>query len=191
MVDENRSEKLESKLSSPLRLDDDHLLMNGRSSSIRLLSRLTSSPAPSTPPNKLYFRPFSAEVADPSTSSSAKNNPARFRRHRQKSPQQKRPDTEEDRWRGWIPTIGLELHVQLQSTVKLFSGKFSRANRLYYKSLMESFFFAIDSLYNSSALPNTLVAPFDAALPGTLPVRRDRFFGPTYSSHRQSDFGRN
>ena len=48
----------------------------------------------------------------------------------------------------WIPTIGLELHVQLKSPVKLFS----RAVTSY------------------DAIPNKHVAAFDAALPGALPV---------------------
>ncbi|GAA5827905.1 hypothetical protein JCM3770_006890, partial [Rhodotorula araucariae] len=52
------------------------------------------------------------------------------------------------RWPGWVPTIGLELHVQLKGNPKLFSPE--------------------HALYDDT--PNTRVAPFDAALPGTLPV---------------------
>ncbi|BGP26762.1 aspartyl-tRNA(Asn)/glutamyl-tRNA (Gln) amidotransferase subunit B [Rhodotorula toruloides] len=48
----------------------------------------------------------------------------------------------------WRPTVGLELHVQLKGNPKLFSHE--------------------TATYD--ATPNTHVAPFDAALPGTLPV---------------------
>lgn len=44
--------------------------------------------------------------------------------------------------------VGLELHVQLKTTRKLFSG----------------------SLNEFTAPPNTRISPFDAAHPGTLPV---------------------
>ena len=50
---------------------------------------------------------------------------------------------------GWKTTIGLELHVQLKSPVKLFSR-------------------AVTSFDDT---PNKNVAALDAALPGTLPVR--------------------
>jgi hypothetical protein len=49
---------------------------------------------------------------------------------------------------GWQPVIGLELHVQLKSPIKLFS------------SAPTSF----------DEIPNTQVAFFDAAIPGSLPV---------------------
>jgi hypothetical protein len=51
--------------------------------------------------------------------------------------------------REWIPTIGLELHVQLKSPVKLFSNA--------------------PTSYED--VPNSQVALLDAAIPGTLPVR--------------------
>ncbi|BGP42434.1 hypothetical protein JCM10449v2_006439 [Rhodotorula kratochvilovae] len=54
----------------------------------------------------------------------------------------------DSRWPGWVPTIGLELHVQLKGNPKLFSPE--------------------HALYDDT--PNTHIAPFDAALPGTLPV---------------------
>lgn len=50
------------------------------------------------------------------------------------------------------PTIGLELHVQLKSPVKLFSDAATSSS-----SLKED-------------LPNSRVAFFDAAIPGSLPV---------------------
>jgi GatB/GatE catalytic domain len=45
--------------------------------------------------------------------------------------------------------VGLEIHVQLLANTKLFSGAKSQYG----------------------APPNSMVAPFDAAIPGTLPVR--------------------
>ncbi|KPV74046.1 uncharacterized protein RHOBADRAFT_54611 [Rhodotorula graminis WP1] len=60
-----------------------------------------------------------------------------------------RPDS---RWPGWIPTIGLELHVQLKGNPKLLSPE--------------------HAVYDDS--PNTHVAAFDAALPGALPVLQPR-----------------
>lgn len=53
---------------------------------------------------------------------------------------------------GWETVIGLELHVQVSSKTKLFSGAAAE--------------------YGAS--PNTNVAPFDAALPGTLPALNRR-----------------
>lgn len=49
---------------------------------------------------------------------------------------------------GWVPTIGLELHVQLKSPIKLFSS----------------------SKTSHDEIPNSNVSSYDAALPGTLPV---------------------
>ncbi|GAA5939720.1 hypothetical protein JCM1841_003559 [Sporobolomyces salmonicolor] len=53
-----------------------------------------------------------------------------------------------DRWPGWKPTIGIELHVQLKGNVKLFSR----------------------ALAHYDAQPNSHVALMDAALPGALPI---------------------
>ncbi|KZW04139.1 Glutamyl-tRNA amidotransferase subunit B, mitochondrial [Exidia glandulosa HHB12029] len=50
---------------------------------------------------------------------------------------------------GWETVIGLEVHAQLKSQAKLFSGPFSGG---------------LDDA------PNTRVSPFDAAFPGTLPI---------------------
>lgn len=49
----------------------------------------------------------------------------------------------------WNSVVGLEVHAQISSNSKLFSG----AGVTY------------------GAPPNTRVSPFDAAIPGTLPVR--------------------
>ncbi|BGP10425.1 hypothetical protein JCM10049v2_006313 [Rhodotorula toruloides] len=72
-------------------------------------------------------------------------SPASHRTASTAAPLQPRHDT---RWQGWQPTIGLELHVQLKGNPKLFSHE--------------------TATYD--ATPNTHVAPFDAALPGTLPT---------------------
>ncbi|GAA5909736.1 glutamyl-tRNA(Gln) amidotransferase subunit PET112 [Sporobolomyces salmoneus] len=53
-----------------------------------------------------------------------------------------------DRYSGWKPTIGVELHVQLKGNQKLFSKAIS----------------------HHDALPNSHVAFLDASLPGALPV---------------------
>lgn len=49
---------------------------------------------------------------------------------------------------GWETSVGVEIHAQISSASKAFS------------SAPVAF----------AAMPNTKVAPFDAALPGTLPV---------------------
>ncbi len=60
----------------------------------------------------------------------------------------------------WESVVGLEVHAQILSKSKLFSGAPSNTS-------------------TSSALsspPNTAVAHFDAALPGSLPVLNKRYF---------------
>ncbi|XP_041905965.1 glutamyl-tRNA(Gln) amidotransferase subunit B, mitochondrial isoform X3 [Corvus kubaryi] len=52
----------------------------------------------------------------------------------------------------WIPVVGLEIHAQISSKSKLFSG----------------------SQVQFAAPPNSLVSFFDASLPGTLPVLNRR-----------------
>ncbi|GAA5878411.1 hypothetical protein JCM3774_002829 [Rhodotorula dairenensis] len=58
------------------------------------------------------------------------------------------PFQPDPRWPAWKPTVGLELHVQLKGNPKLFSPE--------------------TAVYDDP--PNTHVAPFDAALPGALPI---------------------
>ncbi|GAA5831548.1 hypothetical protein JCM3766R1_001800 [Sporobolomyces carnicolor] len=53
-----------------------------------------------------------------------------------------------DKYPGWKPTIGVELHVQLKGNQKLFSK----------------------AVFHHDALPNSDVAILDASLPGALPV---------------------
>ncbi|XP_042664149.1 glutamyl-tRNA(Gln) amidotransferase subunit B, mitochondrial isoform X2 [Tyto alba] len=52
----------------------------------------------------------------------------------------------------WVPVVGLEVHAQISSSSKLFSG----------------------SQVQFAAPPNSLVSFFDASLPGTLPVLNRR-----------------
>ncbi|KFP54922.1 hypothetical protein N323_02221, partial [Cathartes aura] len=52
----------------------------------------------------------------------------------------------------WVPVVGLEIHAQISSKSKLFSG----------------------SQVQFAAPPNSLVSFFDASLPGTLPVLNRR-----------------
>ncbi|HEU0180687.1 MAG TPA: Asp-tRNA(Asn)/Glu-tRNA(Gln) amidotransferase GatCAB subunit B, partial [Agromyces mariniharenae] len=51
------------------------------------------------------------------------------------------------------PVIGLEVHVELNTTTKMFSPAPNPANSAFH-----------------GAAPNTLVAPVDLGLPGSLPV---------------------
>ena len=72
----------------------------------------------------------------------------------------------DQRWPGWEVVIGIEAHVQIKSRQKLFSRSYFVTRRVPLTSKTK------ESL--SSSLkdpPNTNVSPFDAAFPGTLPVR--------------------
>lgn len=53
---------------------------------------------------------------------------------------------------GWHAVVGVEVHAQLKSKRKLFSAAW-----------------ADDAQASAHDLQNTMVAPFDAALPGSLP----------------------
>ncbi|KAI0774548.1 Glutamyl-tRNA amidotransferase B subunit [Fomes fomentarius] len=62
-----------------------------------------------------------------------------------------RPHKKDSRWPGWELVIGIEVHAQMKSRQKLFSGE-------------------IEALCSDlTSTPNTHVVPFDAAFPGTLP----------------------
>lgn len=82
-----------------------------------------------------------------------------------------RPDP---RWPGWKPTVGLELHVQLKGNPKLFSreslGLGPSLSCLRVRSVLgiDQRSAAENAVYYDP--PNSHVAPFDAALPGALPV---------------------
>lgn len=80
--------------------------------------------------------------------------------------------THDARWPGWQVIIGIEVHAQIKSRAKLFSGQ---------SSTVRAFISLIILLKPSSALldtwsvdpshpPNTFVSPYDAAFPGSLPV---------------------
>lgn len=78
-----------------------------------------------------------------------------------------RPYSEDSRWPGWQVVIGIETHAQIRSRQKLFSGTpLAHLNTLLVNILSsDSQTSALD------ASPNIHVSPFDAAFPGTLPVR--------------------
>ncbi|KAI0732845.1 Glutamyl-tRNA amidotransferase B subunit [Fomitopsis betulina] len=61
---------------------------------------------------------------------------------------------DDPRWPGWDVVVGIEVHAQIKSRVKLFSGQLSRH-------------YAWTPDYHLPA--NTSVSAFDAAFPGTLP----------------------
>ena len=71
------------------------------------------------------------------------------------------------RWPGWEVVVGIEVHAQIKSRRKLFSGEqpywtcvYSVNAAVYTESLSSDL----------TSSPNTHVVPFDAAFPGTLPV---------------------
>lgn len=75
---------------------------------------------------------------------------------------------EDPRWPGWQVVIGIETHAQIKSRQKLFSG-------VDFHSFSQHAYFSVyfsDSLTSTlDDVPNKHVSPFDAAFPGTLPVR--------------------
>ncbi|RDX53808.1 Glutamyl-tRNA-Gln amidotransferase B subunit, partial [Lentinus brumalis] len=71
------------------------------------------------------------------------------------------------RWPGWELVVGIEVHAQIKSRRKLFSGEC----RAVYAALMRNMLrLGAEALSSDlTTPPNTHVAPFDAAFPGTLP----------------------
>ncbi|KAH7887387.1 GatB/GatE catalytic domain-containing protein [Phlebopus sp. FC_14] len=63
----------------------------------------------------------------------------------------KREIIEDKRWPGWEVVVGIEVHAQIKSRRKLFSGQYTLTPRLREP-------------------PNSCVSSYDAALPGTLPI---------------------
>ncbi|EGO02395.1 hypothetical protein SERLA73DRAFT_166824 [Serpula lacrymans var. lacrymans S7.3] len=61
---------------------------------------------------------------------------------------------QDKRWPGWEVVVGIEVHAQLKSRQKLFSGHF---------------FTSYTWTSDPSEAPNTRVSSYDAAFPGTLP----------------------
>lgn len=73
---------------------------------------------------------------------------------------------EDSRWPGWQVIVGIETHAQLKSRRKLFSG-IRVVCSPFCRDLTRSTEGLIGNLEDA---PNTHVASFDAAYPGTLPV---------------------
>ena len=79
-----------------------------------------------------------------------------------------RPYNEDLRWPGWQVVIGIETHAQIRSRRKLFSGTPTHP----IKESSHHLYFSSDSQTSvTDDSPNIHVSPFDAAFPGTLPVR--------------------
>lgn len=75
---------------------------------------------------------------------------------------------DDPRWPGWDVVVGIEVHAQIKSRVKLFSGQLSRHCLLWTLVLTHGVEDAWTPDYHLPA--NTSVSAFDAAFPGTLPV---------------------
>ncbi|EJU03145.1 Glutamyl-tRNA amidotransferase B subunit [Dacryopinax primogenitus] len=87
-----------------------------------------------------------------STPVTTKNYPA-FLKSRNDVPdnlglQEGKEEGTDERWPGWQPVIGIEVHAQIRARRKLFS----------------------DTVTDVDAPPNSHVSLFDAAFPGTLPI---------------------
>jgi aspartyl-tRNA(Asn)/glutamyl-tRNA(Gln) amidotransferase subunit B len=74
---------------------------------------------------------------------------------------------EDPRWPGWEVVVGLEVHAQLKTRQKLFSGQ-----RTILNEGCLLIFVRTESLTSELGhVANTHVYPYDAAFPGTLPVK--------------------
>ncbi|KAI9677847.1 MAG: hypothetical protein M1829_002344 [Trizodia sp. TS-e1964] len=65
----------------------------------------------------------------------------------------------------WELTVGIEIHAQLNTDRKLFSSKLRMKSVRSFKKLTN-----IDAATSMGATPNSNVAPFDLALPGSQPI---------------------
>lgn len=83
------------------------------------------------------------------------------------------------RWAGWQPVIGIEVHAQIKSRRKLFSGKLPYYIDLPHTDLRSDSFTDLNAEENVSE--DDRVSLFDAAFPGTLPVCPIVFIGLTLS----------
>lgn len=82
-----------------------------------------------------------------------------------------RAGKEDPRWPGYEVVIGIETHAQLKSRQKLFSRTLCR---LWFITV-QAYLLSIDALTSGpKEPPNTNVSVFDAAFPGTLPVRHNK-----------------
>lgn len=73
------------------------------------------------------------------------------------------------RWPGWQAVIGIETHAQIKSRRKLFSREFCLSLACCLRLTCVCPSIATHNSYDEP--PNTRVSLFDAAFPGTLPVR--------------------
>lgn len=83
--------------------------------------------------------------------------------------------THDQRWPGWEVVIGIEVHAQIKSRAKLFSGQLvirAISARLFLLAETTCLPLILSDTWTSdpSQPPNTCVSPYDAAFPGTLPV---------------------
>jgi hypothetical protein len=78
-----------------------------------------------------------------------------------------RATREDQRWPGWEVVVGIEVHAQIKSRRKLFSGAYQGLSGHSGRDVLHA-----DALTSKPGeTPNAFVACYDAALPGTLPVR--------------------
>ena len=75
---------------------------------------------------------------------------------------------EDPRWPGWEVVIGIEVHAQIKSRRKLFSGKFNVTDHRALKPM--PYYLSETPVSDLGEKPNTFVSTYDAAFPGTLPV---------------------
>lgn len=75
---------------------------------------------------------------------------------------------------GWEAVIGIEVHAQINTKTKLFSGK--QATHPFL--VQELTFFVIDSPTSFNEPVNTNVSVIDAAYPGVQPVLSLKSLGP-------------
>ena len=81
-----------------------------------------------------------------------------------------RPLIEDSRWPGWGVVVGIEVHAQIKSRHKLFSSQCTLSSQLAVAETRR--YSLVVGTRNAEPVdpPNTLVSPYDAAFPGTLPV---------------------
>jgi GatB/GatE catalytic domain len=78
------------------------------------------------------------------------------------------------RWPGWEVVVGIEVHAQIKSRRKLFSGMSTSPPSLLCSCSTGLLKGSLTSL--PSDPPNTHVSAFDAAFPGSLPVCNHRLW---------------
>lgn len=83
--------------------------------------------------------------------------------------------THDQRWPSWEVVIGIEVHAQIKSRAKLFSGQLvirAISARLFLLAETTCLALTVSDTWTAdpSRPPNTCVSSYDAAFPGTLPV---------------------